>query len=160
MDRSGLAHSPALTHCKADRYDGSDMLRIKFSLRALMVVVSIVAMAAGSVRWVHSSRKWVRDRQDAVDCDRDYYREHHCFTVGLSFDAAPPWPVRLFGGYGVRLVDPRFEKIASEDDIQYVANDLVRLFPEATVRVVGDSGKVTDYGLPAEYPVPPQSSWR
>jgi hypothetical protein len=117
---------------------------LRFSLRTFLLFVMLCGIVAG---WTGSIWKWVHDRRDALNFGARYTK-NHCFTIGLYGNAAPPWQIRLFVDDGVRLLEPRFDDEAKPSDIEYVGKDLVRLFPEATVRIVGDFGKVTEYGRP------------
>lgn len=86
---------------------------LRFSLRTLFVLVTIVGVAAG---WMACQLNWIRERHAFLSRYPQSYGEP---------DRKGPWPLRLFGEktYSVLTVPSSAEHAAK------------RLFPESQIRV-------------------------
>jgi hypothetical protein len=93
----------------------------RFPLRALFVLVALVALLAG---WVVSNANWLRQRRQFLD-EAQTRRD---IVLFIQRDKPGPWPLRWFGAGGVSAVD--FVESPTESEL----DEAQRLFPEARVR--------------------------
>jgi hypothetical protein len=107
-----------------------------FSLRTLFVVVTV---AAASCCWVSAQLNWIKERSEA----RKWITEHglwgyNRWAVPQSAPLRPklieraPWSIRFFGEWAVEEIylDPG---LIPPKEMHNRANEMVRLFPEATI---------------------------
>ena len=108
----------------------SNLLRFRFSLRTMFVVVTVVGLTAG---WLAQQQKWIRDREQAI-------RVSGVEAYGPS--KYTPWQIRLVGGMrprqqvGGHLGWRRLRHVPTSEVVRYQ-----RLFPEAE-EVLGLDGIV------------------
>lgn len=91
--------------------------RFQFSLRTMLVVVTLVCVGFGW--WVHWSREWIRERQEWIE-------QHKGVVLRGGWGVKPPTApcgLSLFGEHGVHIM------FAVGDEEQ----EARRLFPEARV---------------------------
>jgi hypothetical protein len=96
-------------------------LRFQFSLRTLMIGVTLLAVPLGYVGW---QAKIVRERKAMLSHIWKVNRRALWSETRMSV----PWVRRLLGDYPVRLIElPRHADLEEPQQIQ-------ALFPEATIR--------------------------
>ena len=93
--------------------------RLRFSLRTLFVMVTLVCV------WIGWQVNWIRQRHEAIKS-----------SIALSFggDTPAPWSIRLLDR-GYPMIGVRSSEIAKD---KAIVNRLKQLFPEATVYLVPD----------------------
>ena len=99
----------------------------RFSLRTMLVLVSLVCVTCGYVGW---ALNWKRQRH--------VFLESHpkCLYSVPSQDWPAPWPLRLFGEVGIihiqmQLVPGRKEELK---ELKARTEEVKRLFPESKVQ--------------------------
>jgi hypothetical protein len=91
-------------------------LRLRFSLRMLLVAIAAIAFPLG---WVFHQLDWIRQREAFLD---QYGAENIKFSTFAGETATkPPWPLGLFGELGYPYITSAKESMAEAQ----------RLFPEA-----------------------------
>jgi hypothetical protein len=100
----------------------------RFSLRTLLVVVTVLGSVLGWVTW---NLNWIRERHATMT----WYKQNGCGPVNVFQDGTKaPWSIRILGepGYGTILLDVKLNRIPTADD-QRVKRQVELLFPESTV---------------------------
>lgn len=116
--------------------------RFRFSLRWLLVVVTLVGVLLG---WIGMQLRWIHDRREALQWILPLHQRQIAAEVGNQLpprkgvtvsnaESTAPWSLRLFGEWGVERIeiDPKF---LHEGD-GYSLDELRMLFPEADVVAV------------------------
>jgi len=117
----------------------------------------LLAVFGIALGWLAVQLKWIRDRHSALEhisncvvvwgdgrtktlqCFvRGDYRVPSTYSAYIDEPALPPWSLGLFGERGISVIALGMH----DDTLNARAEELRRLFPEATVEVLDDDSKL------------------
>ena len=108
---------------RTDRKSGGILTRFRFSLRVMLVAVTLISIVLG---WVAYQRHWISERNRLRAWSFTQRLEYHYPDIDLI---QPSWGLRLFGEPAVPEISIRLQEGESEAGV----DEFKRAFPECNV---------------------------